>query len=162
MEAIQDQNSCTLLVSIFTITVSPPLGSLWSYRLRRLLQEGTVFQLRVLPYSISCLRVHQRRHTSHLESSQHRLHRRQSSFACLKPQQAGTTTYNHDFSHHRSHYTCRHACWAQLAPTLDQLPQSTSTSTHKSSRVQSASVASSSVVIRMSETTAGRHYRLQP
>ena len=81
-------NSCTLLVSIFTITVSHPVGSLWSCRLRRLLQEGTVFQLRVLPYSISCLRAHQPRHTSRLGSSQHRLHRHQSSFACLKPQQA--------------------------------------------------------------------------
>ena len=103
-------NSCTLLVSIFTITVSHPVGSLWSCRLRRLLQEGTVFQLRVLPFSISCLRAHQLRHTSRLGSSQHRLHRHQSSFACFNHSLQCTIVYNHNFSHHRSHYTCRHAC----------------------------------------------------
>ena len=77
-------NSCTLPVWILIITVSHTVGSLWSSRLRRSQQEGTVFQLRVLRHSISCLRAHHTRHTSRLGSSQHRLHRHQWSFACFK------------------------------------------------------------------------------
>ena len=147
--------SCTLVVWILTVTITHPVGSRWSSRLRRSQPEDMVFQLRVLVRSVDCLGVHRTRDTSGIESSQHRLHRHRPSFVCSQRQQAMHSVYNHNFSPPSRQCAGRHGCWAQHAPILNLLHHGTSNTSHKASRVQPASAAPSSAVIRMFATAAG-------
>ena len=95
----------------------------------------------VLQYSISYLGVHQYRHTSRLECSQHRVHHiSRHSYVRNRSSQC-TMVYNHSFSHHRSHYGCRHAYWAQLAPIVDWLLCTSSNVTHTETQAHLASGA---------------------
>ena len=113
----------------------------------------------MLQYSIGYLMVHRRRHTRRLESSQHRLHRHRPSFVCSQRQQAMHSVYNHNFSPPGRQCAGRHGCWAQHAPILNWLPHGTPKTPHKASRVQPASAAPSSAVIRISGTEM-RAYRM--